>query len=667
MGSTLEWECNNEHIKWETFQTHAPMSPQHQGKRAQNVKQRVVTEQQERGEIWKNGTKAAKPLLIFNPPPPPPARFPRSKPPSTLGFGSSIRRISIKSSFDLLPIVTFSVGNQGREKEHVSDPEMLDAVLQKEGLPWKGAPCIWRPRKHALMASQRRLCGTKGSSSAFFLLPFAAEPLDVDKNACQSSGVGPQVSFAAFEECVLVRNGSPFTVGLENDLASPTPDAERSLSSPCCAEPKPETATINKPLPRRAIELEIVPEPEPLGLSDRVCEPATALAMRDSKSTEGSFAYCTMVEGELSSADCVLPALPLSSSVCPELSVCPFLAKEVVCELSICPELSACLTTRMEVISLSLAFPVPGMTLWCVWAAHTVPKPPDHTELPPSLPLPPPLHQSSPSSLLFPGSFSAHPQPTICVVGLPRICQSPSALWLEDPLSPPPASKSRTPPRPAALVAPAWLLVPSSPSWPVSPPALPGPLVPPAPSWSVITIRCLWTSVLWLHLVPPGSVRLLLPSSVAAAPPWPSGSPPPPWPSRSSSSHWLVGSSSPPQAPFPPALPPSDSPLESSSPSSIMAPPSVASTVGRLHGCGLGPTWLLLLQVSSCLLPGFSCFLLGFSLHHLHPGLLLPGVRPPPEPPPVLSACLPASPLPFPSPSHIHSFVLLLSPPPSHP
>ncbi len=62
---------------------------------------------------------------------------------------------------------------------------MLEAVLQKEGLPWKEAPCIWRPRKHVLMASQRRLCGTKGSSSAFFLLPFASKPVDVDKGACQ--------------------------------------------------------------------------------------------------------------------------------------------------------------------------------------------------------------------------------------------------------------------------------------------------------------------------------------------------------------------------------------------------------------------------------------------------------------------------------------------------
>ncbi len=137
------------------------------------MKQRLATEQQEREEIWKNGTKAAKPQLIFNPPPPPSALFPRSKPPSTLGFGSSIRRISIKSSFDLLPIVTFSMGKKGKEKENVSDPEMLDAVLQKEGLPWKEAPCIWRPRKHALMASQRRLCEQKAAAqllSCFHLL-----------------------------------------------------------------------------------------------------------------------------------------------------------------------------------------------------------------------------------------------------------------------------------------------------------------------------------------------------------------------------------------------------------------------------------------------------------------------------------------------------------------
>ncbi len=109
------------------------------------MKQRLATEQKEIEEIWKNGTKAAKPQLIFNPPPPPSVLFPRSKPPSTLGFGSSIRRISIKSSFDLLPIVTFSMGKKGKEKENVSDPEMLEAVLQKEGSHGKRPPVFGGP------------------------------------------------------------------------------------------------------------------------------------------------------------------------------------------------------------------------------------------------------------------------------------------------------------------------------------------------------------------------------------------------------------------------------------------------------------------------------------------------------------------------------------------
>ncbi|KAL0151272.1 hypothetical protein M9458_053463 [Cirrhinus mrigala] len=65
-------------------------------------------------------------------------------------------------------------------------------------------------------------------------------------------------------------------------------------------------------------------------------------------------------------------------------------------------------------------------------------------------------------------------------------------------------------------------------------------------------------------------------------------------------------------------------------PSSSMAPPSVSSTMARHHGCGLGPTWLLLLQVTSVISlappsgpPGSSCFLFGSSLRRLHPGLCL--------------------------------------------
>ncbi|KTF93425.1 hypothetical protein cypCar_00014291 [Cyprinus carpio] len=77
----------------------------------------------------------------------------------------------------------------------------------------------------------------------------------------------------------------------------------------------------------------------------------------------------------------------------------------------------------------------------------------------------------------------AHPQPTICDVGSPQFCQSPSALWLEDLLSPPPASETQTLPWPVNPTAPPWLLAPSPP-WPISPPALLGYLVPALP-WSI--------------------------------------------------------------------------------------------------------------------------------------------------------------------------------------
>ncbi len=163
-----------------------------------------------------------------------------------------------------------------------------------------------------------------------------------------------------------------------------------------------------------------------------------------------------------------------------------------------------------EVVPLSLALTVLEVALWCVWAAHTVPKLLEHPELPPSLPLPPPLHQSSPSPPLSSVSPSAHPQPTICAVGLPRVCQSPSTSWLEYPLSPPPTYESRTPPRPFDPAAPPWLLAPSSPPWPVSPPAPPGSLVPPAPPWSVVDHLPLRDSIPPAAPRPSGSVRLLL-------------------------------------------------------------------------------------------------------------------------------------------------------------
>ncbi len=155
-----------------------------------------------------------------------------------------------------------------------------------------------------------------------------------------------------------------------------------------------------------------------------------------------------------------------------------------------------------------------------------------------------------------------------------------------------------------------WLLAPSNPLWPI------------CPLWSVVDQ--LWSVV--DHPSPRDSTRLAGPeappsgssipsappqSSVTPAPPRPSGSPPPyrspklfapPWPSGFSLSPWLIGSPSPPRA-----------------------PPSVGSTMGQHYGCGLGSTWHRLLQAPGSSLrlirSDSSCFLLGSSLHRLHPGL----------------------------------------------
>ncbi len=107
----------------------------------------------------------------------------------------------------------------------------------------------------------------------------------------------------------------------------------------------------------------------------------------------------------------------------------------------------------MEVIPLSAALPVLGVAIWCVWAALSVPENPGAHKFPSTLPLMPPpvIPVSSALPLLLPVSPSTHPQPTICVLGSPRLCQSPSVLWLEDNLS-------RTPPRPVDPVAPSSLL-----------------------------------------------------------------------------------------------------------------------------------------------------------------------------------------------------------------
>ncbi|KAI2650017.1 IgA FC receptor [Labeo rohita] len=294
-----------------------------------------------------------------------------------------------------------------------------------------------------------------------------------------------------------------------------------------------------------------------------------------------------------------------------------------------------------------------------VCGQQTVHKPPDHPELPPSLSLSPSLHLFSPLPPLSPCSPSAHPQHTICAVRLLWVCQSPSVLWLEAPLSLRLSSESRTPPRPVDPAAPPWLLAPSSPPWPISPPAPPGSLVPPAPPWSVVDHSPPRGSTPPATPCPSGSVRLFLPSGSTLVL----------CHSSSTVAFWI------------PAMVAGDIcsaltlrilgvtlahclSISASgfttkcsvaigqtpgviSPSSTITPPSVSSTVGRHHGCGLGPAWFLLLQV-----PGL-CSLSSFQDSVLHPilhlgcPLFMPALRPPLFP------------------SHIHSFVFLLSPPPS--
>ncbi|KAL0192919.1 hypothetical protein M9458_011215 [Cirrhinus mrigala] len=433
----------------------------------------------------------------------------------------------------------------------------------------------------------------------------------------QLSGDGPRENFAAYVEWVLVSCNSSLTVDFADDDTSPTLDPEPSQQSPQFAEHEPEPTVdgepepnvTDEPSPSGATELRIAQEPEPI-LSDQVREPATEPATVDvpdgREGAEDSTAHCTAAEGE--------QGWDLGQSNMEIVLIC---CEDIEMELPVCPELSTCLN------------------------------------FPPTRPL---LSPSSPAASalppLSPDSPSAHPQPTICAVGSPRVCQSPSASWLEDPSSSPPASESWTPPRPSDPAAPPRLSAPSSPPSPVSPPAPPGSLVPPAPPWSVVVPPSPQDSAppaLPRRSIPPALLGSSLPpapplSSVAPVPLRTSGAPPPPrspepWapprPSGSSESPWTIGSPSPPRVPPPPAPPPSVGPLESSTlPPPWLLPPSAppwanimaAAWVSLGSSCSgslLSPPWLL--PPSS---PPWTLFV-----------VLFPEVRPPPEPPPTITFC----------------------------
>ncbi|KAL0165522.1 hypothetical protein M9458_037366 [Cirrhinus mrigala] len=445
---------------------------------------------------------------------------------------------------------------------------------------------------------------------------------------------------AAYVEWVLVSCRSSLTVDITDDNTSPTLDPEPRQLSPQFMEHEPEPTATDEPSPNG---------PDPI-TSNQVQEPATSLAMEEvsvehEDAKEGP-AHCTYAEGELKLELGQMDLINFDEDIYADMP--PLLPPSKLSydpEPSVCPDLSACL------------------------------------DFPPTLPLlPHTLIPASATPPLSPDSPSAHPQPTICAVGSPRVCQFLSVSWLEDPSSPPLASESWTLPWPTDPAAPSSL--PS----PVDPPAPPGSLVPLAPPWSVVVPPSPQDSTPLAgprRSVPPAPLGSSLPpaspqSSVTPAQLWASGSQPllrspepwtPPWPSRSSVLAGLDGfpSPSPPRAPPPLAPPLSVGPLESSAPH----PPWLLPLLALPWAAIMAAAWVS---------PGSSC-----SRSLLSPPWLLPlsdQDRPwtllssPMAPPSIVttidSVCCPPPKSPssarasactdFLLPYYVHSFVHLLSP-----
>ncbi|KAI2664270.1 Major cell-surface adhesin PAc [Labeo rohita] len=439
-------------------------------------------------------------------------------------------------------------------------PEFILLRLKQGDLPLEGFTVMFQLVAHTTSYPDDALC-------AFY---------DASLNAaCRapSSEDGPRADFASFVEWTLARNRSSFPACSLENLASVTPDPDPNKPPPRPAEyqPKPtddgelKPAATSEPSQKGATEQLIVMEPALHEPSDQVREPATMTATveisEEREIAEDSITHCTTAEGEL---NWILGHTKRDNE--PDLCFPE--------DLNIEPPVNS-------EPSIYLNFP-PTLPQLPLFNGHNV------STMPPLLPVSP----------------SAHPQPTICAVGSPQVCQSSFASWLEDPSSPPSASESWTPPRPSDPAAPPRLSAPSSPPSPVGPPAPPGSIVlsaPPPDSTPPAAPRRSVPPAPWNSSIPLAQPQ----SSVAPTPPRTSGSPPPawspepwapPWPSGSLVSPRIIGSPSPPRALPPLAPPPSVAPPGVISLSSTMAPPSIGSTVGFHHGCGLGLTWLLLLQ-----------------------------------------------------------------------
>ncbi len=206
----------------------------------------------------------------------------------------------------------------------------------------------------------------------------------------QLSGDGPRESLAAFFEWALVSCKAKLTVDIADDDTSRTlepsqpPPYGAELPEPT-ADGEPEPAAVDEPSPSGATELTIDPE---LQVSDQVREPTAQVTV------DTAVEITVAIESPVNSATAE-GELTLDSGVLIDL------------------ETEILFTQPSSVLS-------------------------DWQNIPPNLPLPPPLIDllpcSTPSSLDV-VSLSAHPQLTICGVGAPLVCPSPAplALSLEDP------------------------------------------------------------------------------------------------------------------------------------------------------------------------------------------------------------------------------------------
>ncbi|KAI2663501.1 Chromatin-remodeling ATPase INO80 [Labeo rohita] len=364
-------------------------------------------------------------------------------------------------------------------------------------------------------------------------------------------------------------------------------------ASSCCPEQQPEPtadgepapAVTDEPSPRGATELRITLEPEPHLSCDQVRELATMHVTVDEtverESAEESPAYCT---GDL--IDFYSEVLLPSSS---ELPACPEMTMEVALNCLPILEYLSVPSRPWRLFFLLDMLPVLGVTICCVWAAHTIPEPSIchdssscHLLPPPIITAPSALLSSAPLSL-FPVSPSAHPQPSICVVGLPQVCQYPLVSWLVNPLSP--SLASRVPDSASAHRPSGSTMSPSSPPFAVAHQSTSSTRLPRPSGSTLVSHRPFRAS--GIHSF--GFASLLCQA-------------PPPWSSVNPASSWPSGSLSAPRSPEPsaPPWPFRSSPsrpglhyhqlclLQSApwivSPSSIMASPSIGSTVDHLPG-----------------------------------------------------------------------------------